>query len=135
MNPTTRAKTLLSKLDECPPFVVYYLARTSKASGAHPRPHGIAALSGLSIRTVTRLSQQMTWAGVKLAVMEAFCLGCGVNFLKVSGQWNYLQRPHYDYIWHLQRGHYKHPLRHLTKEQRPKFLKLCQKWADVKSGP
>jgi hypothetical protein len=121
---------ILDLLDRVPPFVVYYLARDSTAAYSHPGKEEIARRSGLSEATVMRLSRRLTWAGVRISDFETFCSACGVSFLKVSGKWNYITRPHVNYFYRLAKGCFKRPLLHLRIPQRKRFNELCEKWAE-----
>ena len=72
-----QTETLLSTWDRCPPFMVYYGHHL--VSGKRLTGDQIAAASGLSRRTVTRIARCRSWQSVRLSVITSFCAACGVD--------------------------------------------------------
>ena len=68
---------LLQRLDDCPPFLVYYCS--GYKTGQRPNIRTIAKSSGLSYRTIMRISGQTSWQGIRLNSIVAFCGACGVD--------------------------------------------------------
>jgi len=71
---------LLSVMDRCPPFVVYYASHL--ITGKRLTVHQLVAASGLSHRTFTRIARRVSWKGVKFGVASNFCRACGVDLLQ-----------------------------------------------------
>ncbi len=72
--------TLIQYLDRFPPVLCRLLAR--KKHGLRPMTNcNIAFVSGLSLRTVARLSQLRSWRGVTIDVIQKFSMACGVNLV------------------------------------------------------
>ena len=71
--------SLLSRLDQCPPFLVYYTSHLSR--GKRFTVDQLVAESKLPRRTFTRTARKLSWGSVKVRVMERFCSACGVNLL------------------------------------------------------
>jgi hypothetical protein len=74
-----------------PPFLVHALAR-KRSGGKMPvalTPQEIIKSSGISDRSVKRVSAKLTWDGVKFSVIEAFFKGC--NFGNEADQLRYMK--------------------------------------------
>lgn len=83
--------TLWDKLNRLSPRLVRLLARS--ANGRHGLSHReIAALSGLSVGTVGRLSTMNDWETVSVSVARRFSAACGVDHLRVGRHMDYLKR-------------------------------------------
>ena len=68
--------SLLQFLDNVNPLI----CRLYASSGPEKRSvEDISNLSGLSQRTVIRMSKLTTWRGTSVAAVENFMIGCGVN--------------------------------------------------------
>ena len=70
----------LRRLDLCPPFLAYVLARRDTGSAVKrvTLPE-LVRLSGLSKRTFIRISAKTDWNSVRLDDIKAFLRACGVN--------------------------------------------------------
>ena len=79
---------LLKRLDECPPFLVYY--GSGYKTGLRPDIESIAVRCGLSYRTVARLSGKTSWTGIKIEVVSKFCEACGVDPLNFGDMLEWL---------------------------------------------
>lgn len=103
-------KTLTDHLSCLPPFVCRLLAKKKGARGYDLLTNrDIARLSGLSLRTVIRLSQRNSWAGVKIGVADRYMSACGVNPLRLSTHVGQLKRIFnsrngLEGTWHLHRS-------------------------------
>lgn len=95
-------KTLLELADKLPPFLVFSLARTGKRgpgsnretaslTGKRPTLEHMILVSGLSARTFTRTARKLSWAGVRVSVVDAFCKGCGVSLFKTRSHTRFLR--------------------------------------------
>lgn len=69
--------SLLEVLDRCPPFLVYYCGHL--VTGKRLTVRELIKASGLSPRTFTRTKCKLSWANVKLKVMDRFCRTCSVD--------------------------------------------------------
>ena len=115
-NPKTKAVKLapLAKLDSCPPFLCYALAR--KVSGgvvSHPTLAELTAASGLPWRTFVRLAQRTSWDGFKVSTMKAFLTACNIDPFVMSRQKRFLRS---------NMGR----LPHLNKRQLRVFIARCE---------
>lgn len=111
--------TLLSKLDQVPPFAFRYLARDQTRFIPITRAE-LAKRTGLSVRTVIRLSQALTWKG-HMNHYDAFVSACGFDPLRPSEARLRLKR-----ICLHPRG--LDSARHLTRQQKELLHKLlCSK--------
>lgn len=70
----------LRRLDLCPPFLAYVLARRDTGSAVKrvSLPE-LVKKSGLSKRTFIRISAKTDWNSVRLEDIKAFLRACGVN--------------------------------------------------------
>ena len=120
----TAPQTITEKLDRLPPFAVYAVSRCGR-SRRLPLLELIRR-SGLSPRTFARIAVQFTWGNIKLADMEAFHRGCGVNPMR--------QKQHLQMIKQAVRGGYKHPMSHLPRSMYRRFCRQCVQWAGIKAA-
>jgi hypothetical protein len=130
---------LLVLLEETPPFVLYYLCG---AGDKHPGYGALAEKACLSISTIIRLSQSISWKRVPLGTLDRFCKAVGVDFISSSsslgcirGQRNYFNKPFKVYLTNLVRCTPKDLLPHLSTSQRKRFFKLCAKWKKSRELP
>lgn len=130
---------LLDRLNETPPFVLYYLAG---AGGKHPGLPALSEKSGLSERTIQRLAKAITWKDVKLGTLDRLCKAIGVDFVAcgsctgaANGPRWFLIKPFKGYLFRIAFRNPKKPLRHLSTLQKQRFMALCQKWRDERAGP
>ena len=68
---------ILATIDQCPPFVIYYLSHHGR--GPRLTVAELAKDSGLAYRTFTRTARLISWRSVKLSVMDGFCKACGLT--------------------------------------------------------
>lgn len=68
---------ILATIDQCPPFVIYYLSHRGR--GRRLTVAQLAHDSGLAYRTFTRTARLLSWKSVKVAVMDGFCKACGLT--------------------------------------------------------
>ena len=68
---------ILATIDQCPPFVIYYLSHRGR--GTRLTVAELASDSGLAYRTFTRTARLISWRSVKLCVMDGFCKACGLT--------------------------------------------------------
>ena len=81
---------ILSTIDQCPPFVIYYLSHHGR--GSRLTVAELAEDSGLAYRTFTRTARLISWRSVKLSVMDGFCKACGLTPLNPEPILALLQR-------------------------------------------
>jgi hypothetical protein len=81
---------LLGKLDALPPFMYRVLAR--HANGVSMTGPEIAALAGLDVDTVRRLSRAVSWSGIPIGTASKFMHGCRVNPFKLKYHLRYIRR-------------------------------------------
>src|SRR5271169_685862 len=106
-------KTLLDRLDEMPPFLVYALARKGRGFGFRRiYCKEMAKTSVLSERTIARLSNKLSWAAVTLGNIDAFFRACNVNPFMLCRQRQYIRLM-------AKRGKFEH----LTPQQQVRFEK------------
>lgn len=89
-NPEKTPPGILSTIDQCPPFVIYYLSHHGR--GARLTVAELASDSGLAYRTFTRTARLISWRSVKLSVMDGFCKACGLTPLNPTPILALLQR-------------------------------------------
>ena len=105
----------LEKLESCPPFLCYALARKVRGSViSHPTLEELTAASGISARTFARLCQRTSWDGFKFSTMKAFIRACNIDPFRMSRQKRFL------------RAHMG-SLPHLNKRQMRLFIQHCEK--------
>jgi len=75
----TQIKSLRQRLNECPPFCLYYGAHYN--SPRRPTLPELVKASGMSHRTFTRISQKGSWDGITVLRMQQFANACGVDLL------------------------------------------------------
>lgn len=61
----------------------------------------IAIKSGLPLASVAEISMKTSWRGLRIEVIEAFSLACGVDHMRCRRQMEYLRRRK---MIHLQKG-------------------------------
>jgi len=87
---------LLSRLNQCRPFVCYALARKPDTSlRGREKRYTLAEISdrsGISERTCYRLANKLSWRGVDVELASAFFYGCGVNPFQLQIQKNYVKK-------------------------------------------
>jgi transcriptional regulator with XRE-family HTH domain len=84
---------LLQRMNRFPPFQCRLVARIGKGRTVRPLTNqDIAERSGLSVATVSNLSRLKLWDTVPVATAMAFAEACGVDFLRLAAQRNYLRR-------------------------------------------
>lgn len=76
-NPEKTQPEILATIDQCPPFVIYYLSHRGR--GRRLTVAELASDSGLAYRTFTRTARLVSWRSVKLSVMDGFCKACGIT--------------------------------------------------------
>ena len=77
--------TLTNHLASLPPFVCRLLAKKKGESGFDPLTNrDIAERSGLSLRSVIRLSRKTSWAGTKIGVADRYLKACGIDPMCVA---------------------------------------------------
>lgn len=81
---------LLGKLDTLLPFQYRVLAR--HRNGVAMTGPEIAALGGLPVDTVRRLSRMTTWAGIRIGVASKFMHGCRVDPFHLKYHLRYIRR-------------------------------------------
>lgn len=77
------------RLESFPPFLVRLAARRR---GRRMTRREIAHTSGLSGRTVDRLSRGRSWNNVTAAVIFAYTEACGVDLMNLRAHRDYLKR-------------------------------------------
>lgn len=108
---------LQQKLDQCPPWLVRLMAIVPGRGGRKARriPEAeIIRRSGLSRRTVIRLSYSQSWGSLTLATTSRFAAACGVNLLG--------RNP----TFHFFRSHSRGDCDYLTKAQKRALERLRQ---------
>lgn len=79
----------LDQLDEFPPWLCRVIARRN----GHPLSNTeIAEVSGLSLRSIARISPQLSWDGVTCGARCRFLLGCNINPNHLKEHRRYLKR-------------------------------------------
>lgn len=84
--------SILVFVDKWPPFLIYAIARiNNRKQSTRGRRAGltipeISGASGLSERTVERLSGKITWKNEKLKTIDDFARGCNFHFGRVHRQ-------------------------------------------------
>ena len=121
--------TLLSILNEFPPPVIRMAARSGR--GKPMTLKEIARNSGLSLAMVTWISQQTSWAGEDVWVVDAFLRGCGYEFSELSKLRKYLRRTSESKA---------RPFSHLssnklTKRQLSAIARAAERAASCQGGP
>lgn len=86
----TPLKTQQDHLEACPPFVVYYCAGFNLPK--RPTIFDIEAASGLSYRTIVRMSKLTTWRNTRYGYIEPFCRACGVDPLNPDAALEWLAK-------------------------------------------
>ncbi len=129
---------LLSRLDESPPFALYYFAKVNRK---HPGLEALSEKSGLSVSAIERLARSISWKNVKVDTIDRFCKAVGENFIinkpsrgLMVGSRCYFAKPFKSYLVHLA-SNPKNPLRHLDPNQKRRFMMLCRKWKEARSDP
>jgi len=74
---TRNPETILSLLDRCPPFLVYYGAHL--ITGEHTTVNVLAERTQLCVRTILRMAYSTTWDNISVGVIDRFCAACGVD--------------------------------------------------------
>jgi len=74
--------SLLTDLNHCPPFLVYYGYHLLRPDEPRLTVNKLAEMSGLTVRTLTRTVHRHSWAGVKVAVMDGLCRACKIDPLR-----------------------------------------------------
>lgn len=123
-NPPTLQETesFMQWLDRvCPPFMAYALA--GLVSGPRNKRkwigmHGIVERSGLSVRTVTRLGDSVSWESAKIGKVSRFLGACGIDPRNI--------KPVRDYLRHTM-GSVK-PFPHLGGFKYQVFQRRCALW-------
>lgn len=109
-------KTLLATLDEFPPNKCRLLARKKRGRHSQAMTHlEISQKAGLPLSTVAELSTRATWRGIRVEVVEAFALACGVDHLHTKRQ-----------RWFIARGSTFGHLKKGDANQRRLYSKLMQ---------
>lgn len=86
-------RNLRGTLDAWPPSLVCFLARSGMGRAARRLSlREIAALSGLSVTSVQRLSAMDTWDHVTISVGLKLMEGCGFNPFKVERHTRHLKQ-------------------------------------------
>lgn len=75
--PANHPLTILPIIDQAPPFVIYYLSHRGR--GRRLKFNDLVKESGLTRTTFARVYRKISWAGVKVSVMDAFCQACGLT--------------------------------------------------------
>lgn len=70
--------SFLEKLDQCPPFLLYYLSHHGH-NGVRVTGETLVKESGLSERTFRRVAKLLSWKTVKVHVMDGYCRACGLD--------------------------------------------------------
>jgi hypothetical protein len=96
-------QSLTNKLDRFPPFLAYAVAKV--------RPRN---------RTLTRIGQKLSWAGVRVGQVDEFLNACKVSLHELHKHRKFLQK---------HKG-----LDHLTEPQRKAFKRACAKLLLVKNS-
>jgi hypothetical protein len=88
----TPKKTLLEFLDQNPPFWCFALARNREARKKASRlsREEISKRSGLSLRTIDRITSRISWRGVRVDQASAFLVGCGTDLFHVNVDKNFV---------------------------------------------
>ena len=89
---TTPIQSLLSKLDQCPPFVCYYAAQMGRKR--RPTLPELVKSSGMSKRTFSRIAHRTSWNGVTVERMSQFSEACGIDPLDSSPVMMWLAERH-----------------------------------------
>lgn len=119
------AKTILNFLNRTPPFWVYALARPRKAGQLRRYTlFEISSRSGLSFRTVTRISAKLSWSGVKIEQADAFFRACNVD------PWHLHRQKEFVRSVMLGGGSFSH----LTKKQISTLNRNVQRLAMIKAS-
>lgn len=71
-------------LDKFPPFLCRAVARNSTRTKALT-VEAIATASGLTKRTVQRLSNKTSWDGISVEVAFSFATACGIDLINPKG--------------------------------------------------
>lgn len=122
----------LARLNEFPPFFVYYLARRRNwrqlgvevndrrpTKAERPTIEEMSKEADLPQRTFLRIASKLNWGEVKLKQIEPFLRACRVDIKNA--------RKLKDYIRHTMDS--ATPFNHLKKSQRKKFDLQCSRWA------
>lgn len=111
------AKSLLNRLDACPPFMAFaiFLNRRTR-----PTMDQVVNGSGLSKRTFSRIAAQLSWSQVRASQIDMFCAACGVNPFNLERPRDYLKR----------RCHRQ--WKHLTTIQQEVFRRQCARYILLK---
>lgn len=117
-----KAQSQLERFDEFPPFVVYALAREGGRHGRHLSTSAVSRRSGLPERTCIRVSGKLSWRGVKVEVLDAFCYGCDFD-------WENLQKQR-TYLYHTRSA--ANPFNHLNARQKNKLMQRRIRWEKLK---
>lgn len=110
-----------NKFDQIPPFLVFALSRKDNRRLTIEQ---VVEASGLSRRTVERLSVKLTWKREKLFVIDRFCVACGVSLLKKKDAMKYFRST-------MQSTN--RPFRHLNEREYSSFCRLCKAFTLAKS--
>lgn len=133
--------TFKEAMKDTPPFLVYYMSDRDRGG---PSPARIVqrtkedGIASLSERTITRLSQSISWDRWTLDTIDAFCLAVGAYFIHGAtaqrGRYMrpmrqlFLKRPYRDLMWRIANKKIKKPLKHLTPSQIKRFEVCCCRW-------
>jgi hypothetical protein len=110
----------LQWLDRMPPFWVYFTA----CNRGEDR-FTIANKSGLSWKTVSRISNMVSWRTVKAGIMEKFCLACG------STPWKFQDR---DYLFIRQLNSRVTPFPKLERRERKRLELCCRRYSNAQAA-
>lgn len=82
-------RSLESRFRDFPPCLCRYIARHR---GRGLSNEDLASRSGLSTATIRKLSRQTSWDGVSVSVALAYAKACGVDFLRLRRQIDFIKR-------------------------------------------
>lgn len=82
-------KNLLQRLDETPPFMVFYLIRRN---GRRPPLAELSQSCGLSVRSLQRLSTKFTWADIRVGTVCALMRLSGIRGMSTWTYKEYLKQ-------------------------------------------
>ena len=127
MSGAKQTKGILEKIDEFPPFLIYALFR--KRRKRTTREKILKELYGrfkFSPRTFERLAAKVSWRGVRVELIDAFCHACEFDWSKKSFHRAYIRKVGRRYgaencFWYL-------------SERRKRTFRLrCQQWREIKA--
>lgn len=84
---------ILNRLNQSPPFFVYYAAGHNHRNGkrhlayqsilaSRTRVEELSKAAKMSARTFSRIASKLSWDTVKVKDIEPFCRACGVDILQ-----------------------------------------------------